>query len=69
MNTYTTVSGDTWDLIAHSQMGDALQVAKLMKKNLEHIHFTIFPAGITLIIPELEVSISENLPPWKRVGS
>ncbi|RTQ95605.1 tail protein X [Lysinibacillus telephonicus] len=66
MGTYTTVSGDTWDSIAHFQMGDALQTAKLMQQNIDYVHYTIFPAGITLIIPEIEASISENLPPWKR---
>lgn len=66
LTTYNTVSGDTWDSIAHSQMGDVMQTAILMQQNMDHIHYTIFPAGMILVIPEVEVSISENLPPWKR---
>ena len=66
MTTYTTVSGDTWDSIAHKQMGNALLAAELMEENIEHISYTIFPAGITLNIPDVEESFSDNLPPWKR---
>lgn len=64
--TYTTVSGDTWDWIAHEQMGNALLAAELMQHNIDYVQYTIFPAGITLNLPEVKVSISENLPPWKR---
>lgn len=66
MNTYTTISGDTWDWIAHEQMGNSLLTAELMQQNIDYVQYTIFPAGITLNIPEVKVSISENLPPWKR---
>ncbi|WP_404427308.1 phage tail protein [Ureibacillus chungkukjangi] len=66
MITYTTVSGDTWDSIAHKQMGNTLLANDLMEENIEQVFNVIFPAGITLNIPVIEESISDNLPPWKR---
>lgn len=48
-------------------MGESILVTPLMENNIEHIHFTIFPAGITLTIPEnAEVVSTDDLPPWKR---
>lgn len=68
MKTYSTVSGDTWDKIAHSEMGNSLYAQELMTANIDFINFTIFPAGISLTIPTVEESLSSNLPPWKRDG-
>lgn len=66
MKTYTTKSGDMWDSIAHEQMGSTGYTDLLMRENLEHIYTYIFPAGIELSIPEVEVKVNSLLPPWKR---
>lgn len=67
MQTYTTISGDTWDKIAHDVMGESILVTPLMENNIEYIHITIFPAGVTLTIPEnAELVSTDDLPPWKR---
>jgi hypothetical protein len=66
MRKYTTVSGDMWDKIAHSQMGDAMHKDKLMLANREHAHTYIFTAGIVLSIPEVPPEIAAGLPPWKQ---
>lgn len=66
MKTYTTIQGDTWDLIAYQQLGGTGYTDKLITMNPEHIETLIFPAGVTLRLPEIEEKTSYNLPPWKR---
>ena len=35
-NTYTTVQGDMWDLIAYQQMGNEMYMAILMAANIRY---------------------------------
>ena len=67
--TYTTAQGDMWDSIAHSQLGDVAHTDKLMNLNTTYREYYIFPAGITLVLPDIttDESSSANLPPWKQV--
>lgn len=66
--TYTTVQGDMWDSIAYRQLGDVSYMDKLMTLNLPYRDIYIFPAGITLRLPDATPeSVSESTPPWKRV--
>lgn len=65
--TYTTVQGDTWDLIAYQKLGSTRYMDRLISANPEYIETLIFPAGVTLRLPELEkAAAADNLPPWKR---
>lgn len=67
MNTYITVQGDTWDMIAHKKLGSTDHTDRLIGANLEHIGMLLFPAGITLQLPEIKTETAvDNLPPWKR---
>ncbi len=66
--TYKTVQGDMWDSIAHAQLGDVAYTDKLMALNTAYLDYYIFPAGITLVLPEVEEEVSDTLPPWKRVS-
>lgn len=66
--TYTTVQGDKWDSIAYSQLGDTAYTDKLISMNLQYIGYYIFPAGITLTLPEISVEDTEKQPPWKQVS-
>lgn len=65
-NTYTTISGDMWDKIAHEQMGSVLHTDKLIRANAEYAALFILPAGIVLTIPEVLDEVNMELPPWKR---
>ena len=65
--TYTTVQGDMWDSIAYSQLGSYSHTDKLMNANQQYREYYTFPAGIVLVLPEIVESVSDNLPPWKRV--
>ena len=69
MKTYTTEQGDTWDLIAlrmFPNIGAEKLIDILLDYNPEHIHTVIFPANITLNIPEVSVPVVSSLPAWKR---
>lgn len=65
-NTYTTISGDTWDMVAYKIYGNEMCMDKLIKANLEYKNIYIFPAGIVLNLPEIDLEVSESLPPWKQ---
>lgn len=66
--TYTTVQGDMWDSIAYNQLGDVSYTDKLMNLNHQYRDIYIFPAGLTLRLPDTAPeSISDSAPPWKRV--
>lgn len=66
MTTYTTVQGDTWDMIALQKMGSEYYMDRLMNANPKHIDTAVFEAGITLTIPAISIPVADNLPPWKR---
>lgn len=58
-----------WDGIAYSQLGDAKYMDILMNANTQYRKVYIFSAGIELVIPDVETSVSGvNLPPWKQVN-
>lgn len=63
--TYHTVQGDTWDMIAYKVYKDEKLAGFLMEQNLLFIDYLIFPNGITLVIPEPPQDIDDNLPIWR----
>lgn len=63
---YTTIAGDMWDVIAYKVFGDESYTDKIMKENPRYRHLVVFPAGITLSMPDTAVQVSADLPPWKR---
>ena len=70
MRTYTTKQGDTWDIIAKSQLGSEFQMHQLIELNFKYRDILIFSSGIELNIPDVKPMTStksEQLPPWKRV--
>ncbi|GAK06028.1 hypothetical protein JCM19037_4580 [Geomicrobium sp. JCM 19037] len=63
---YRTISGDTFDLIAHKTLGDDKLAGVIIEQNIEHVETLIFTAGVYLKIPDLpDVDLSTSLPPWK----
>lgn len=65
---YTTQQGDMWDEIAYTQMGSCNYVDRLMLANSSLLDYYSFPAGVTLVIPEVVKSSTSSLPPWKQVS-
>lgn len=71
MATYTTIQGDTWDIIAKNVYGNELFMDKLIKANIDYRKIVIFSAGVVLEVPEIDTTSAEydvNLPVWKRTG-
>lgn len=66
VNIYTTTQGDTWDAIAYKQLGSTDYTDQLVSANLEYAGTLLFPAGVTLRLPEISEKTSGSLPPWKR---
>lgn len=67
--TYTTIQGDMWDGIAHNQLGDVKYMDALMRANMQYRNIYIFSAGVQLIIPDVEKTVtSDKLPLWKQVN-
>lgn len=70
METYTTVSGDTWDTIAKAVYKDEMKATHLMKakENISLLDYQVFPAGITVYIPEIPTDsvYYDDLPDWRK---
>lgn len=67
--TYTSISGDEWDGICYKFYGDGGEkfMGEVMKANPQHINLAVFPAGIILNMPEINmVQETQNKPPWMR---
>ena len=65
-NTYTTTAGDTWDIVSYKTLGSEMYKNAILESNKACREIFIFPAGVTLTIPEITLEVSEDLPPWKR---
>ena len=69
MATYRTRQGDTWDLIAYNlypRVGREMCMGRLLEANPDHREVIIFGAGVILAVPEIDIPVVANLPPWKR---
>ena len=62
---YTTIAGDTWDVIAKKVYGSEYHADALMAANPGQIDTFIFHAGVSLETPALEEQRDGHLPPWK----
>jgi phage tail protein X len=64
---YTTIQGDTWDLIAYNLWESSSYTGDLMSANLGYSDVAIFSAGVVLSVPDITIDTSAtNLPPWKE---
>ena len=45
-NTYTTVSGDTWDIVAYKAYGNEMYMDTLIKANIEYKIPIFFRQGL-----------------------
>jgi len=70
MATYTTISGDTWDIIARKAYGDELKADRLMqeRENLPLLDYQVFPSGMVVTIPDIseEDAYEADLPDWRK---
>ena len=61
---YTTILGDTWDLIAYQQMGSEKYMKELMDANWMLTDILQFDAGTELTIPDIVQASDSTLPFW-----
>jgi phage tail protein X len=69
MKRYRTAQGDTWDIVAlkmYPGLGGEKLMHTLIEANPEHRETVVFSANITLNIPDVDIPVVSNLPPWKR---
>lgn len=71
MKTYTTISGDTWDMIAYRVYRNELWADRLMEANFGYLDYMVFPAGIVLNVPEIaaytDAETAGTAPEWRAV--
>lgn len=67
--TYTTIQGDTWDMVAFKTLGNELLTPLLIAANPDQAKTVIFSAGAVLTIPAAPAELPSDLPPWKRVDN
>ncbi|KYD02633.1 hypothetical protein B4102_0227 [Heyndrickxia sporothermodurans] len=63
-NTYTTIQGDTWDLIAYRTLGSEYLLPLLLEENQKHRATLIFSGGVVLTIPDIDTSEITDRPDW-----
>jgi len=67
MAEHTTASGDTWDALAYTLLGDERYMDLLILANPAHAYLVRLPAGLVLTVPVVPTpDTSPNLPPWRR---
>jgi phage tail protein X len=64
-STYTTIQGDTWDLIAYKMYGDEKYMRYLIEANYPQIDTLVFSSGTVLTVPELPEEPDEDAPYWR----
>lgn len=64
-NTYTTIQGDTWDLIAYKMYGAEKYMKYLIEANWPLLDVLIFSSGTVLTVPELPEEADEDAPFWR----
>ena len=65
-DTYTSIQGDTWDMIAYKVYGRESAMTQLIEANSDLANIAIFPSGIKLVCPPVAPEVSRVLPPWRK---
>ncbi|WP_054876896.1 tail protein X [Oxobacter pfennigii] len=63
---YTTMQGDTFDILALDAYNDEFKAHLIIQANPEHASTVIFSEGVRLKIPIISEEAAYTLPPWKR---
>lgn len=61
---YTTIQGDTWDMIAKRVYDDESYTHLLMEANPQLLDYFVFSEGIVVTVPEKPEETAE-LPDWR----
>ena len=61
---YTTIQGDTWDMIAYKVFGDEKYASDIMNANYDYIDILVFDNGELIDIPKIDIEEVQGLPSW-----
>lgn len=64
MRNYTTIQGDTWDMIAKKVYDDESYTSLLMEANPQLLDYFVFPDGIVITVPE-KPEETDDMPEWR----
>ena len=64
MSNYTTIQGDTWDMIAKKVYDDESYTFLLMEANPQLLDYFVFPEGIVITVPE-KPEETDDMPEWR----
>lgn len=64
MGTYTTIQGDTWDMISKKVYDDESYTSLLMENNPKLLDYFIFPQGIIVNVPD-KPEETDVMPEWR----
>ncbi len=63
---YTTIQGDTWDLMAYKLFGAEKYMKYLCEANWPLLDVMVFEAGVKVNVPDLPEEVDEDLPFWRQ---
>lgn len=64
MNSYMTIQGDTWDLIAYKVWGSEYLLPLLLEANPKHRNTIFFTGDVVLNVPSIDTAIYTERPSW-----
>ena len=65
---YTTISGDTWDIISWKHYGEEKYMRYLIEANRPLVDVLIFSAGTKVVVPDLPEETDEDAPAWRQAA-
>lgn len=63
---YTTIQGDTFDILALDAYNDEFKAHLIIEDNPQYANVVVFDAGVKLKIRKIQQEAAATLPPWKR---
>ena len=64
--TYTTIQGDTWDLISFKLFGSEKYMKNLIEANWPLLETLVFSSGTVITVPDLPEESAEDAPFWRQ---
>lgn len=64
--TYTTIQGDTWDLISFKLFGSEKYMKNLIEANWPLLETLVFSSGTVIMVPDLPEESDEDAPFWRQ---
>ena len=64
--TYTTIQGDTWDLISFKLFGSEKYMKNLIGANWPLLETLVFSSGTVITVPDLPEESDEDAPFWRQ---